>query len=521
MSDNISGKYSHFKGNNYEVYCEVKDKYDTRYVLYQQLYGDRSFWIRPYNMFFEKVINPNDPPNMINRFSARGRVKSPKSYVEKLIDLVKSDSIIIKNSENEQEYVITAISTEDNKVCVQPFSINTQPSGYLTEYELFRRMGKNSCIINDKLEIWDCKFAVEENIRLEIEGYDNEMLGELMNPSSIDLEIADTGYLKTKYKIVDPESIEHVSNSKELWKKVKVHKSKNNGTDYFRLYPGQTVITHINNRIRIPNDCAGKIEIKSTYARLSLSITSGDYCNPGYDGYFPLEITNHGNHTILIHGKTVMAQLILVALPGPILIEYSKRATQRNNEGFDDGLPYKFWTERSIKKLRKKRGGDSIIALSNALKSQIKKEVVDCDVNDYKSRFEDTFLVFCHNSIHKDKYLNQDNGQPDIKKILKGYIEREKRLKWLFSIRIAAIIVAALGVFKILFDIYVKVYPQYLTVLSRSNILNRIIGFMLNPIAVLICIALYIVITIKKPKAFCTFEKIDVDNVIKEIPTKQ
>ena len=521
MSDNISGKYSHFKGNNYEVYCEVKDKYDTRYVLYQQLYGDKGFWIRPYSMFFERVADPKAPQNMISRFTIKGKAKSPKLYIKKLIDLVKSDDITIRNSEDEREYVITDISTDENKVCVQPFSIKTQPSGYLTEYELFRRMGKNSCIINGKLEIWDSRYTVENSMKLVIDGYDNKMLSELMNPSSIDLEIADTGFLKTKFKTVDPESIEHVSNSKELWKKVRVYKSKNKGTDYFRLYPGQTVITHINNRIKIPEDCAGKIEIKSTYARLSLSITSGDFCNPGYDGYFPLEITNHGSHTILIHGETVMAQLILVPLSGPILIEYSERATQRNSEGYDDGLPYKFWTERSIKKLRKKSGGESLIALADILKSQIKKDVVDCDVNDYKSRFEDTFLVFAHNAIHDDKYKNQDNGQPDIKRILKGYIKKEKRLKWLYSIRIAAIIIAILGVLKNFFDVYSKVYPQSINLLAKSGLLNRLINYIFNPIAVLACIALSIIITINRPKAFCTFEKIDIDNALNDVQSRQ
>ena len=517
MSDNISGKYRHFKGNFYEVYCEVIDKFDYKYVLYQQLYGNKDFWIRPYKMFFEKVDNPDSAGIKMDRFAIKGKAKPPKDYISKLISLVRSERIVIKNTENEQEYVVTSISEDESKVCVQPYSIDIQPSGYLTEYELFRRMGKNSCIINNKLEIWDSTYSVDKNLKLEIEGYDNKALSDLMNPSSIDLQIAATGFLKTKRKTVDPESVEHISNSKELWEKVKVYKSKNGGTDYFRLRPGQTIITHINNKIKIPNDCAGKIEIKSTYARLSLSITSGDYCNPGYYGYFPLEITNHGKHTILIHGKAVMAQLILVALTGPILIEYSKRATQKNRHGFDDGLPYKFWTERSIKKLRENRGGESIVALYNSLKSQIRQEVVDYDVNEYKSRFEDTFLVFCHNSIHKSKYINQDNGQPDIKGILKGYIEKEKLLKRLFSFSIVAFIIGIIGIAKIFFDVYVKVYPEWLDSFAKSNVLNNILHIGFHPITIVLFIALYIILKIKKPKAFCTFEKIDIDNPLNEI----
>lgn len=519
MPINISGRYKHYKKNDkYDVYCEVKDKNNHKYVLYRQLYGDQSFWIRPYSMFFEKVEILDSTGNKIkkDRFTRIGKAKPPEQYLQKLIDYVKADKFIIKNSENNEEFIITSISIKNNEVRVHPYSFSNNSSGYLTEYELFRRMGKKSCVINEKLEVWDSNDEIAEELKLKIEDYDISTISDLINPCSIDLRIGESGFLKTRFRIVDPESIEHASNSKDLWKNVKVHKSKNNGEDYFYLLPGQTVLTHIANRIKIPNDCAGKVEIKSAYARLSLSITSGDFCNPGYDGYFPLEITNHGSHIIQIHAKAVMAQLMIIALPGPILIEYSKKATQKNERGYDDGIPYSFWTERSIKKLRKTAGDESLIVLYYSLKKKITPQVVD-DINAYKNRFEDTFLTFCQNAIHKDKYRDQDNKSPDAKKILNGYIDSEKRRKWFYSIRFVSFIMMILSIFKQGFDIYVKVYPEWLADFAKGNKLNIFLNSAFNYKMIIIYFILFIFLKITKPKAFCTFEKIDIESAVNEI----
>lgn len=56
-------------------------------------------------------------------------------------------------------------------------------SGYLNEYEMFRRMGKNSCIIDGQLEIWNCRREVEEDLKFRIEDYndyDTDTLNGLM-----------------------------------------------------------------------------------------------------------------------------------------------------------------------------------------------------------------------------------------------------------------------------------------------------------------------------------------------------
>lgn len=52
----ISGKYRHYKGNEYEVMGEgTHTETGEKFVVYKALYEPYSVWIRPYEMFFETV----------------------------------------------------------------------------------------------------------------------------------------------------------------------------------------------------------------------------------------------------------------------------------------------------------------------------------------------------------------------------------------------------------------------------------------------------------------------------------
>jgi hypothetical protein len=51
------GIYKHYKGKKYLVIDVVTHSETLEImVLYQQMYGDKSLWVRPIQMFFEKVI---------------------------------------------------------------------------------------------------------------------------------------------------------------------------------------------------------------------------------------------------------------------------------------------------------------------------------------------------------------------------------------------------------------------------------------------------------------------------------
>ncbi len=58
------GLYRHYKGNIYEVLMSAKHSETEEWmVVYKALYGQRGIWVRPYEMFIEKVeINGNRIP---------------------------------------------------------------------------------------------------------------------------------------------------------------------------------------------------------------------------------------------------------------------------------------------------------------------------------------------------------------------------------------------------------------------------------------------------------------------------
>jgi len=51
-----TGLYQHYKGNLYEVYMTAQHSETEEWmVVYKALYGEEGMWVRPYEMFIEKV----------------------------------------------------------------------------------------------------------------------------------------------------------------------------------------------------------------------------------------------------------------------------------------------------------------------------------------------------------------------------------------------------------------------------------------------------------------------------------
>ncbi len=58
----IGAVYRHFKGNFYRVEDVAKHSETGEiYVVYRQMYGNKSLWIRPLDMFLEKVDKEKYP----------------------------------------------------------------------------------------------------------------------------------------------------------------------------------------------------------------------------------------------------------------------------------------------------------------------------------------------------------------------------------------------------------------------------------------------------------------------------
>lgn len=64
MDIKINGIYKHFKGDYYIVEdIAINSEDNTKYVVYRALYGNNTLYIRPLEMFLEKV-DINKYPNI-------------------------------------------------------------------------------------------------------------------------------------------------------------------------------------------------------------------------------------------------------------------------------------------------------------------------------------------------------------------------------------------------------------------------------------------------------------------------
>jgi hypothetical protein len=116
IEEKISGKYTHYKGKIYDVYCSVLDSDDNKYILYQQCYGDKSFWIRPYDMFFDSVDIDGKTQK---RFAANSsELQTSDQKIKKIMALIENQNIQIRHTETEETVIITQVNESKKQVIV-------------------------------------------------------------------------------------------------------------------------------------------------------------------------------------------------------------------------------------------------------------------------------------------------------------------------------------------------------------------------------------------------------------------
>ena len=144
-----------------------------------------------------------------------------------------------------------------------------------------------------------------------------------IGPASIDLAIGGT-LLEWPRKIMRDPRVDQSA----LWKTVPlkpVLDAEGEPVDApcWVLKPGARYLATTRDPIRIPNDLAGQIGARSSWARDGLSVIQGPagWCDPGYEGRPTLELSVVGSELVLWPGA-VICQLILLELTTPCLSPY-------------------------------------------------------------------------------------------------------------------------------------------------------------------------------------------------------
>lgn len=494
------GRYKHFKGNEYIVYGEVKTYSNEKFVLYKQNYGEQLFWVRPLKMFTDKVSY--EGRDDVARFKFLKKINSTE-LLNDLASILKKQSILILHSETQEKYKITLFDADKKNILISPIGVY---SSYLTDSQLAHRMGYDLYSVNNEVVInkTSCSLLDREKFYITVPDISDDeyqtkrIIKEQLNPCSLDLHISDE-FFKAKFREIDMTAImQHSVKPSKLWKKI-IPKDIN-GSKGIRLLPHQTLVTHTLEKISLPEDCAGKVEIKSTYARLSLSVTASDFCNPGWKGYFPLTIKNNSNHIIVLHPNEKMLQLSLIPAQAPIINNYSQKGIFMD----DDGTPFRFWRSQTVKHFNSSTDTKHILDFYNNVMSEIKDKSED--VESEQERFQDTFLRYCDKNLHKKGYRDIKDVKEKIKKLWKTYKQKESTLKFFFCkpIKFSSFIVMLLPV----------VVAAIVELIANNKLSQTIIVW--GIISIIFAISIEVFLFFKTPKYYCTFEKYEFNDIYKD-----
>lgn len=155
------------------------------------------------------------------------------------------------------------------------------------------------------------------------------------------------------------------------------------------VQPGQMLLGRTFEKFTIPNGYAGKLEGRSTFARLGLSIhCTGDFINPGWRGRMPLQLVNHGVVPIVLTPYLPICQLLAMRVAGPSGTPYG--STEMGHKYMnDEGVPSRYWQDQRIQQLQAACGRARI---PDRIQREFKKAM---GVRD--AEMVDRFLAFLHN----------------------------------------------------------------------------------------------------------------------------
>lgn len=178
-----------------------------------------------------------------------------------------------------------------------------------------------------------------------------------IGPCSIDLRMSGvywkpTRRLRKRGLSLDRTQLMELS-SRRGWKRYEAARG-----DSIPLGSGEMVLARTAECFRMPSDCAGAIEGRSSYARLGLEVhLAGGFINPGWGGHMPLSLVNHGSARLLIPVGTPVCQLMVISLGDEPDQDYAARSSGKYVN--DDGGPSYWWRDVLFARLLDRTGLDA------------------------------------------------------------------------------------------------------------------------------------------------------------------
>jgi len=82
-----------------------------------------------------------------------------------------------------------------------------------------------------------------------------------------------------------------------------------------QIAPGTAQLVTVEQLIRLPNDVAGRIMDKSSWARRGI-LVGNTFADPGWEGYLSVHLFNHGREHITIPDGMPIAQIVFERVEG-------------------------------------------------------------------------------------------------------------------------------------------------------------------------------------------------------------
>ncbi len=112
----------------------------------------------------------------------------------------------------------------------------------------------------------------------------------------------------------------------------------------FMLHPGEFVLGATRERVAVPTDLVGRLEGKSSLARLGLLIHStAGFVDAGFDGYLTLELSNVANLPITLYPGMRIGQISFLRMTTPADNPYGSGVVGSKYQHQRGPTPSRYW----------------------------------------------------------------------------------------------------------------------------------------------------------------------------------